>query len=46
MAVVSVGPNPFGHPAPEVLAALSESGARVLRTDLEGDIVIPLDRSP
>jgi competence protein ComEC len=37
-----VGPNSFGHPAPEVIEALEAAGARVLRTDTEGDIVIPL----
>jgi competence protein ComEC len=41
-AVISVGPNSFGHPAPEVIEALEAAGARVLRTDTEGDIVIPL----
>lgn len=42
LAVVSVGPNSFGHPAPEVIAALEEAGAAVRRTDLEGDVVILL----
>lgn len=41
-AVVSVGPNDFGHPAPTVLAVLDEAGSEVLRTDHEGDIIIPL----
>lgn len=41
-AIVSVGPNDFGHPSPEVLAALTEAGARVSRTDLDGDVVVPL----
>jgi len=41
-AVISVGPNSFGHPAPEVIDVLSAAGAEVLRTDTEGDIVIPL----
>jgi competence protein ComEC len=43
-ALISVGPNTFGHPSPEVIGALVESGTRVLRTDEEGDIVIPLGR--
>lgn len=42
LAVVSVGPNQFGHPSPDVLATLEESGAVVRRTDLDGDVVIPL----
>ncbi len=41
VAVVSVGEdNPYGHPAPGVLAALRATGARVLRTDLAGDVVV------
>jgi competence protein ComEC len=39
-AVVSVGPNDYGHPVPEVLATLEKTGARVLRTDLMGDVTI------
>jgi competence protein ComEC len=42
VAVISVGPNDFGHPAPEVIAALEAAGAVVRRTDLEGDVVIAL----
>jgi competence protein ComEC len=40
LAVISVGSNDFGHPSPEVLAALEASGARVVRTDRDGDIVV------
>lgn len=39
-AVVSVGPNRFGHPSPELLAQLDKAGMEVRRTDLEGDVVI------
>jgi competence protein ComEC len=42
VAVISVGPNDFGHPAPEVISALEAAGARVRRTDLEGDVVVAL----
>jgi competence protein ComEC len=42
LAVISVGPNQFGHPVDWVIALLEESGAEVLRTDQEGDIVVPL----
>jgi competence protein ComEC len=42
VAVISVGPNDFGHPAPEVITALEAAGARVRRTDLEGDVVVAL----
>ncbi len=39
MSVVSVGPNQFGHPSPDVLEALTSAGADVHRTDLDGDLV-------
>ncbi|GAW49988.1 MULTISPECIES: ComEC/Rec2 family competence protein [unclassified Nocardioides] len=41
VALVSVGAdNDYGHPAPEALAPLAATGARVLRTDLDGDLVV------
>jgi competence protein ComEC len=40
VAVVSVGPNDYGHPVPELLATLEETGARLLRTDLSGEVTI------
>ncbi|MCS7007793.1 MAG: hypothetical protein NZL88_09595, partial [Gaiellaceae bacterium] len=45
VAVVSVGRgNSYGHPHPETLAALAAVPAmRVLRTDLEGRIVLESD---
>lgn len=42
VAVISVGENDFGHPAPTVITTLETAGAVVRRTDLEGDIVIDL----
>jgi competence protein ComEC len=42
LAVISVGPNQFGHPAPWVIEVLESAGARVLRTDEIGDVVVPL----
>lgn len=41
-AVISVGPNNFGHPAEWVLETLESSGASVVRTDVEGDVVVDL----
>lgn len=41
-AVVSVGPNRFGHPSASLLAEMGEAGMTVRRTDLEGDVVIEL----
>jgi competence protein ComEC len=44
VAVVSVGqPNDYGHPVPEMLEVLRTAGARVLRTDERGTIVVTLD---
>jgi competence protein ComEC len=40
VAIVSVGPNDYGHPVPETLEALRATGARVFRTDRTGDLVI------
>jgi competence protein ComEC len=46
VALVPVGAgNRYGHPAGAVLARLSRSGARVLRTDVDGDVaVVETDR--
>jgi competence protein ComEC len=39
LAVIPVGArNPFGHPAPEVLARLGEAGAMAYRTDVDGAV--------
>lgn len=42
LAVISVGPNQFGHPADWVIETLELSGAEVLRTDISGDVVVDL----
>ncbi|HLL74776.1 MAG TPA: ComEC/Rec2 family competence protein [Pyrinomonadaceae bacterium] len=40
-AVISAGyDNRYGHPSPEVLARLKAAGARLYRTDLQGEIKI------
>lgn len=44
IAVISVGAgNVYHHPSPDVLRALSDRGAEVLRTDQVGDVVIRTD---
>jgi competence protein ComEC len=43
VAVISVGRNDYGHPAPATLARLSRSSAEVHRTDREGTITITTD---
>ncbi len=41
VAIVSVGArNRYGHPSRHVLNALTNAGARVARTDLDGDIAV------
>jgi len=42
VAIVPVGPNDYGHPAPWVITLLEELGSLVCRTDVEGDIRIDL----
>jgi competence protein ComEC len=42
-AVISVGENSYGHPAGETLARLEAAGARIWRTDLEGNILAESD---
>ena len=44
VAMISSGTgNPYGHPAPETVARLRAHGARVLRTDLDGDLQVSTD---
>ncbi|MEV4847076.1 ComEC/Rec2 family competence protein [Micromonospora matsumotoense] len=41
VALVSVGvDNDYGHPSPVILDRLVRSGARVLRTDTDGDVAV------
>jgi len=42
-AVISVGPNSYGHPGADTLARLAAAGARIWRTDECGTIVIVSD---
>ncbi len=37
-AIVSVGKNNYGHPAPEVVERMERRGIKIRRTDQEGDI--------
>lgn len=44
LAVISVGAdNLYGHPSADVLAALTRAGARTVRTDIDGTIIIRSD---
>jgi competence protein ComEC len=43
LAVISVGKNSYGHPAEETITMLEHTGARVIRTDQQGDIEVISD---
>jgi len=43
VAVISVGPNTYGHPTPEILNALNETETDVRITMDEGDVSLELD---
>jgi competence protein ComEC len=46
LAVISVGAgNPYGHPTPATLSTLSAHGVPVLRTDLDGTVVLDVGAS-
>lgn len=40
---VSVGRNTYGHPSPTAMGIFQAEGARVLRTDRDGDVVLEVD---
>ena len=40
IALVPVGPNDYGHPAPGLMAELERRGMLVLRTDDDGTIAL------
>ncbi len=44
-AVVSVGPNRYGHPAPETLTRLAEAHVDVWRTDRDGTVTVSVAES-
>ncbi len=43
VALIGVGQNRFGHPAPRVLETLELAGASIYRTDQDGTITVPLE---
>jgi len=42
LGVVSVGPNTYGHPTPEMLGLMARHGIPLLRTDQRGDVAVEL----
>jgi competence protein ComEC len=45
VAVISVGANRYGHPAPAALARLADAGAEVWRTDRDGSIQVTVEET-
>lgn len=43
IACISVGSNSYGHPHPDTLERLTESGCTIYRTDLQGNIHLSLN---
>jgi beta-lactamase superfamily II metal-dependent hydrolase len=43
VAIISVGNNTYGHPAPETVARLTSAGATIYRTDINRTIVVATD---
>ena len=43
LGVISVGPNTYGHPTPEMLDLLATAGVPCARTDQRGDIAVWAD---
>ena len=43
LAVISVGRNSYGHPTQEALEALKAVGAKVMRTDSDGEVEVVSD---
>lgn len=41
-AIISLGRNRYGHPHPDVLNRLASVGAKILRTDTEGTIILEI----
>ncbi len=46
LGVVSVGPNTYGHPTPEMMDLLAGDGVPLLRTDQRGDVERRAGRRP
>jgi competence protein ComEC len=42
-AVISVGPNSYGHPSADTLSRLQAVGARIWRTDVNGNVIANSD---
>ncbi|MBM3690797.1 MAG: ComEC/Rec2 family competence protein [Actinobacteria bacterium] len=45
LGIISVGENTFGHPADDTISNWQQAGARVVRTDLNGDVAIVIEEN-
>ncbi len=45
VAIISVGPNSYGHPSQDVIESAEQNGFQVLRTDLDGAIIVRIYRT-
>ncbi|MGF7185468.1 competence protein ComEC [Desulfitispora alkaliphila] len=45
VGIISTGPNPFGHPHPELINELEQRDIKVYRTDQEGAITVKITPS-
>ena len=44
-AIICVGSNPFGHPSQEAMERITNAGAKIYRTDIDGTIRIRVSES-
>ena len=44
VAVISVGPNSYGHPSPDVIEAAEKNGFCVMRTDCHGAVTVRVSK--
>lgn len=45
VAIISVGPNSYGHPSQDVIESAEKNGFQVLRTDLDGAVMVRIYRT-
>jgi competence protein ComEC len=45
LAVISVGKNNYGHPSSELIERIEKFNARIMRTDIDGCVLVSLDSS-
>ena len=43
IAIITIGENNYGHPAPETIDRLTQQGVSIYRTDIDGDITFRIN---